>query len=106
MMTVLVLAVLAQSYYTPEEAKSVFSQASQAYARGDLSAAADGFQKLLDHGMGGPEVLFNRGTVALAQGDLGHAVLHLERARRADPASEDIEANLAVARSRQLDQVV
>src|SRR6185295_14834325 len=42
----------------------------------------------------------------LAMGDLGGAVLHLERARRAGGRDEDIEANLAQAKTRQLDQVV
>jgi len=106
MIALLVMSLLGQSYYSPEEARGVFQQAAMAYAQGDLDAAATGFQKLIDHGSGSAEVLYNRGTVALAQGQLGQAVLFLERARRADPSSEDIEANLAVARSRQLDQVV
>jgi tetratricopeptide (TPR) repeat protein len=106
MIAVLMLAVLAQPYYSAEEAKAVFEQATQAYGRGDFVGAREGFEKLNKHGQGSPDVLFNLGTAALAQGDLGHAVLYLEQARREDPSSEDIEANLAVARSKQVDQVV
>jgi tetratricopeptide (TPR) repeat protein len=104
---ILLASLLAQSgYYTPEEAQSLFGQANDAYEREDYLGARVGFQKLLDHGFGGPDVLFNLGTTFLAQGDLGAAVLYLERARRAGSSAPDVEANLAVARSKQLDQVV
>ncbi len=93
-------------YYTPQEAQSLFAQANDACAREDYPAAKEAYQKLLDHGFGGQDVLFNLGTSLLAEGDLGAAVLYLERARRAGGAAPDVEANLAVARSRQLDQVV
>jgi hypothetical protein len=99
-------AILAQgSYYTAEEAQSLFSQANDAYDREDYATAREGYQRLLDHGFGGPDVLFNLGTNFLAQGDLGAAVLYLERARRAGSAS-DVDANLALAKSKQLDQIV
>jgi len=106
MIAAVLAAILAQgSYYTAEEAQSLFSQANDAYDREDYATAREGYQKLLDHGFGGPDVLFNLGTNFLAQGDLGAAVLYLERARRAGGAS-DVDANLALARSKQLDQIV
>lgn len=103
----LTAAALAQaSYYTPQEAQSLFAQGNDAYSREDYASSREAYQKLLDHGFGGEDVLFNLGTAALAEGDLGAAVLYLERARRANGSSSDIEANLALARARQLDQVV
>ncbi len=98
--------VLAQSYYTPEEAKQLFAQANQAYYSERSEDAVEGYQKLLDHGFGGPDVLYNLGTTYLSQGDLGRAVLYLERARRAGAREDDVMANLSLARSKQLDQVV
>ncbi len=103
----LLAIVLAQSsYYTPDEAQSLFAQANDAYDREDYAGAREGYHKLLDHRFGGPDVLFNLGTTCLAQGDLGAAVLYLERARRAGSSAPDVDANLALARSKQLDQVV
>ncbi|MBI3184604.1 MAG: tetratricopeptide repeat protein [Myxococcales bacterium] len=99
-------AFLGQAYYTPEEAQALFSQANDAYYREEFSAAIEAYRKLIERGRGGPDVLFNLGTACLADGRLGEAVLHLERARRAGGPSEDVEANLAVARARQLDQVI
>jgi len=104
--SLLLLSVLAQNYYTPQEAQEIFNRAGEAYYREDYPAAKEEYLKLLSHGFGGSDVLYNLGTTCLNQGDLGDAVLHLERARRLGGSTSDIEANLAVARSRQLDQVV
>lgn len=107
-MTALLLSLLlAQSYYSPEEATALFNQGNDAYAKGDYAAAQSAFEQLLQHGLDSKDVLYNAGTSALAQKDLGHAVLYLERALdRAGGDDDDIEANLALARSQQLDQVV
>ncbi|WP_163995247.1 SH3 domain-containing protein [Pyxidicoccus caerfyrddinensis] len=93
-------------YYTPEEAQDVFLKANEAYAREDYAAAQQGYEKLLSHGHGGPDVLYNLGTSHLARGDLGRAVLALEQAKKEGGRAPDLEANLAVARARQVDKVV
>ncbi len=99
------LALSQATYYTPQEAQSVFAQANDAYYKQDFSTAKVGYLKLLDHGMGGPDVLFNLGTACLAAGELGEAVVYLERARRLS-REDDIEANLSYARKLRVDQVV
>lgn len=106
MMALLLTAVLAQGYYTPAEAEALFAQANGAYEKENYGAAKEAYLKLVEHGYAGPDVLFNLGTTALAAGDLGEAVLYLERAKRGGGRADDVEANLAVARSRQLDQVI
>lgn len=93
-------------YYTPEEAQDIFLKANEAYAREDYAAAREGYEKLLSNGQGGPDVLYNLGTTHLAQGDLGRAVLTLEQARKEGGQAPDLEANLSVARARQVDKVV
>lgn len=104
----LVLALtltLTLAQYTPQEAQSVFVEGNDAYYKGEFATAKDRYEKLLQAGLGGPDVLFNLGTTHLAAGELGPAILYLERAhRQAD--DDDIGANLAVARQRQVDQVV
>lgn len=96
---------MSQSYYTPEEAQALFTQANEAYAREDYKAAQEGYQKLLAHGQGGADVQYNLGTTYLAQGDLGRAMLALERAWKEGGRAPDLEANLALARARQVDKV-
>ena len=102
---ILVATLLGQDYYTPEEAEALFTQANEAYAREDYKAAQEGYEKLLSRGMGGPDVQYNLGTTYLAQGDLGRAVLALERAWKEGGRAADLEANLALARARQVDKV-
>jgi hypothetical protein len=100
----LVLA-LCLAQYTAQEAQSLFVEGNDAYYKGEFGAAKERYEKLLQAGLGGPDVLFNLGTAHLAAGELGPAVLFLERAHRlAD--DDDIGANLAVARQRQVDQVI
>lgn len=103
-MTSLVLA-LALAQYTPQEAQSLFVEGNDAYYKGEFAAAKERYEKLLQAHLGGADVLFNLGTTHLAAGELGPAVLFLERARRLSD-DDDIGANLAVARQRQVDQVV
>jgi hypothetical protein len=98
--------VLTQGYYTAEEARQIFAEGAQAYDREQYDRAIDAWKRLVDRGLGGPDVLYNLGTAHLRQGDLGAAVLYLERAQRVQPDSEDIRAHLEVARARQLDRVV
>ena len=100
------LSSQAPGYYAAPEAQALFAEGTQAWARQDVAAAREAWEKLAAHGHGSQEVLYNAGTAALAAGDVGGAVLYLERALRLGGDTADIEANLAVARSRQLDQVV
>lgn len=106
MTAALLAALLTQaSYYTPDEAQALFAQANDAYYKQDWASAKAGYQKLIEHGMSGPDVLFNLGTTCLAAGELGDAVVFLERARRIS-RDDDIEANLTFARKQMVDQVV
>lgn len=99
--------LLSQSYYTPDEAQALFREGNDAFYKDppDYAAAKAAYLKLLEHGMNGPDVLFNLGTACLANGELGEAVLYLERARKLR-RSDDVEANLSIARQRQGDQLV
>jgi hypothetical protein len=106
MTAVLVATLLGQGYYSPEEAQALFQQANEAYYQQDHAAAREGYEKLLARDFGGPDVLYNLGTTHLAGGDVGQAVLAFERARRAGGHSPDLDANLTLARARQLDKVV
>jgi hypothetical protein len=104
MISSLVLA-LALAQYTPQESQALFVEGNDAYYKGDFAGAEERYQKLLAAGLGGPDVLFNLGTTHLAAGQLGPAILFLERAHALSD-DDDISANLEVARQKQVDQVV
>jgi hypothetical protein len=101
----LALTLAQPAYYTPQEAQALFAQANDSFYKGDYGPAKDGYLKLIDHGFGGPDVLFNLGTACLQANQLGEAVLYLERARRSS-RNDDIEANLAYARTLMVDKVI
>lgn len=103
MISLMLALTLAQ--YTPQEAQALFVEGNDAYYKGDYAAAQARYEKLLQAGLGGPDVLFNLGTTHLAANQLGPAMLYLERAARLTD-DDDIGANLAVAKQRQVDQVV
>jgi tetratricopeptide (TPR) repeat protein len=106
-MSFLLLFTLAQapSAYTQAEVQALFTEANDAFYRQDYRQAQEKYERLIKADAQGPDILFNLGTAYLAAGDLGPAVLWLERAR-ALKHDDDIEANLAIARQRQGDQVV
>lgn len=101
-MSLLVALVLA---YTPQEAQALFVEANDAANRQEFSTAIDKYQRLIAAGHSGPDVLFNLGTAHLLNNELGPAVLYLTRADRLRH-DDDIAAQLAVAQTRQADQVV
>jgi tetratricopeptide (TPR) repeat protein len=99
------MLALTLAQYTPQEAQALFVEGNDAYYKGEYAAAQARYEKLLQAGLGGPDVLFNLGTTHLAANQLGPAMLYLERAARLTD-DDDIGANLAVAKQRQVDQVV
>jgi hypothetical protein len=103
---ILVATLLGQAYYSPEEAQLLFQQANESFLKQDYASAREGYEKLLSRGFGGPDIHYNLGTTYLSEGDLGRAVLAFERSRRAGGEGPDLDANLAMARARQLDKVV
>jgi hypothetical protein len=105
MSALLVALLFAQSSFSPDEARAIFAEGVEAYGRDDPAGAEAAFRKLVEHGLDGADVDYNLGTACLAQGKLGEAVLYLERARRRG-GGPDVDANLAIARGRVVDQVV
>ena len=62
MISLLLSAVLAQApaYYSPTEAEALFNASNDAYAREDYAKAKEGFEKLVAHGYGSGDVLYNQ----------------------------------------------
>lgn len=87
------------------------ADATRAFYRGrELFDQQDyaGAVKAYEAGLGpeaSPEFLFNLGTAALCAGDDGRALFYLRLAQRLAPRDEDIAKNLAVARSRAVDDI-
>ena len=74
--------------------------ANQLYVAGHYAEAAHIYEEQLARGVQDSAVYYNLGNAYFQQGDLGRAVLNLERAAQLDPRDADIEANLALVREQ------
>lgn len=84
---------------------SVFSQEQDEFEMGnkfyqdkDYDSAIRMYQSVLNQGLESAPLYFNMGNANFKKGDLGMAVLNYLKARRLDPADEDIIHNLEFAK--------
>jgi len=83
----------------------VLRKANQAYTAGAFAEAAELYQKVAAAGYESAELYYNLGNAFFKQQDFTRAILWYERAKRLDPANEDIDFNLNVANTRIADKI-
>ncbi len=101
-LTLLVVAILIVAgavHAEPATLAAQFADANKAYAAGDYPGAIAAYSALAEKGVVDADLFFNMGNAYFESGDLGHAVLWYERARRLDPRDDDVRDNLALTRS-------
>jgi hypothetical protein len=76
-----------------------FAAGNGAFEEGDYQAAVDRYLTVADAGIRNADLFYNLGNAYFELGEMGHAVLWYERARRLDPRDDDIAANLDFTRS-------
>ena len=81
------------------------AEANARYERGEYPEAAQQYEGLVGRGYRDAAIYFNLGNSYMESGDLGRAVLNYIRAEELSPRDPDIVSNLALARSRTIDQV-
>ena len=87
----------------PAAAQSSFSEANDAFQRGDYREAVRHYETLVQAGIRNEALFYNLGNayfrLAAEEDDkLGHAIYYYERALRVAPGFEDAQFNLGVAR--------
>lgn len=75
-----------------------FAMANKFYESKDYDSAIRLYESVLKQGTESAALRFNLGNAHFKNGDLGHAVVNYLRAKRLDPADEDIRHNLEFAR--------
>jgi hypothetical protein len=86
-----------------QEAGSALQQAAEAYAAGDFGRAVALYEAVVQSGVRDGAVYFNLGNAYYESGDLGRALLNYRRAQELLPRDSDVEANIALVRSRRID---
>ncbi|MFN2139644.1 MAG: tetratricopeptide repeat protein [Candidatus Promineifilaceae bacterium] len=74
--------------------------ANQLYVSGHYSEAARIYEQEIARGVQDSTVYFNLGNAYFEQGDMGRAVLNLQRAAELAPRDPDIQANLELAQQQ------
>lgn len=77
--------------------EKIFSQANNAYQKGDFAEAAQIYQQLCDEGYRSGNLYYNLGNSYYKLGSKGRAILNYERAKRLIPGDADLKANLNYA---------
>jgi len=78
---------------------AIFSSANKSYIAGDYDKAITLYKEVHEKEGDSAELLFNMGNTYYKKGDIGMAVLFLERASWLEPGNADIEKNLNAVRN-------
>ncbi len=76
----------------------MFAHANELYEKKEYDSTIAAYREILTHGVESAPLYFNLGNAYFKSGDLGHAILYYLKARRLEPADEDILSNLEFAR--------
>ncbi len=88
-----------------DRADELLASAGRHYEKGEFSAAASDYQRILDYGLQNEVVHYNLGNAQFQLGQLGEAIRSYERALLLDPRDEEAAGNLAYAVSLTVDAV-
>jgi tetratricopeptide (TPR) repeat protein len=103
LLTILFLIVAASARaQSPEQ---LFQQANGLYQDGKVAEARNLYEQIASNGYVSGDLYYNLGNAYYRLGDLGHAILNYERARRLAPADEDLNHNLQLASLRVTDRI-
>jgi hypothetical protein len=87
---------------TPQQ---LFQQANLLYQQGKMTEARDAYASILHAGYVSGELYYNLGNTYYKTGDIAHAILWYERARRLMPQDDDLQHNLQLANLLIVDRI-
>lgn len=81
-------------------ADDLFTEAQQAYDRGNLLEAREAYLEVLKGGVHSAAVYYNLGNTHFRMGELGKSIAYYRKAQLMTPGDPDVEANLRFAREQ------
>ena len=87
------------------DAQQVFQEANQAYTSGNYAVAVEKYEAILKENVFSKELYYNLGNSYYRLNQTGKTILNYERALRIAPSDGDIQQNLALARSRIVEDI-
>ncbi len=88
-----------------DDAKALFAQGNDQYAKAKYADAVKTYQSILGEGYQSVVVYFNLGNAYYKLGDIPSALLYYEKAHRLNPADDDINFNIQLANLKTTDKV-
>ncbi|MBQ9586898.1 MAG: hypothetical protein IJR26_03425 [Bacteroidales bacterium] len=88
-----------------EEAQEMFQRGNAAYDSGDYQGAAELYEAVREAGWQSWELHYNMGNAYYRLEEMGPSVLNYERALRLAPNKRMVKENLALARSKTVDNI-
>lgn len=101
----LVIILFFTSLWGSDQADYLFQQGVDAYQKSDYQAAVAHFEAALQQGQESDALYYNLGNACYKLGEIGRAILYYERAKKMNPADDDINFNLAIAQLRVVDKI-
>lgn len=86
-------------------ATMLFEKANRLYREKKYAEAAELYEQMIASGIKSGAVYYNLGNSAYKKGQLSRAILNYERAKRLNPADENIQFNLKLAYSATTDKI-
>lgn len=83
----------------------VFEEANEQYRQNKFSDAAALYEKLVHSGNISPDLFYNLGNAYYKNGDVAKSILYFEKALKLNPADDDIQFNLNIARLKTVDKI-
>jgi tetratricopeptide (TPR) repeat protein len=83
----------------------LMEEAAKSYNAENFSQAAELYLKVIDNGYESSGLYYNLGNTYFKMGDMPSALLYFEKARKLNPADEDIIFNIQIANSRIVDKI-
>ena len=101
----LLWAVLSWSAVQAASPDSLIRTAERAYNKGLYDSAVNVYNQILKQGLDSADLYYNLGNAWFKKGELPHAILYYEKAKKLAPNDEDILYNLKVANSMIVDKI-
>lgn len=102
--SVLILVFVFLIKYSVGNPQELLSEANSAYERSEYGYAIELYNQILDEGLVSADLYYNLGNAYFKNNMMGPAILYYERALRINPLDEDLNHNIAVAKSKIVDK--
>jgi tetratricopeptide (TPR) repeat protein len=88
-----------------QSAAELMQEANNAYNKGLYDSSINLYNRIADKNVESAELYYNLGNAWFKKGEVPHAILYYERAKKLKPNDEDINYNLGVANSMIVDKI-